>query len=164
MSAVEPIVVSLTVNGVTESVETAPHRTLLETLREDLLLTGTKEGCGTGDCGACTVIVDGEMVSSCLMLIGQAAGRDVLTVEGLSSGTDLHPVQEAFANFGAVQCGFCIPGAIMAAVALLKENPTPTRDEIRWGIAGNLCRCTGYTKMVDAIESAAAAMSSAAVR
>jgi carbon-monoxide dehydrogenase small subunit len=134
---------------------TAPYRTLLEVLREELGLTGAKEGCGSGDCGACTVLVDGAPVSACLMLAGQVEGRQVLTVEGLSAGTELHPVQAAFAEYGAVQCGFCIPGMIMSAVALLDENPHPTDDEIRWGIAGNLCRCTGYSKIVEAIAAAA---------
>jgi carbon-monoxide dehydrogenase small subunit len=151
----QAIQVRCTVNGRPEILTTAPYRTLLDVLREELGLTGAKEGCGSGDCGACTVLVDGAPVSSCLMLAGQVEGREVLTVEGLSSGTDLHPVQAAFAEHGAVQCGFCIPGMIMAAVALLEENPRPTDEEIRWGIAGNLCRCTGYSKIVDAIRAAA---------
>jgi aerobic-type carbon monoxide dehydrogenase small subunit (CoxS/CutS family) len=153
---VQVIEIRCTVNGVPETLRTAPYRTLLEVLRDDLRLTGAKEGCGTGDCGACTVLVDGVPVSSCLMLAGQAEGRDILTVEGLSSGEELHPVQAAFAEHGAVQCGFCIPGMIMSAVALLRENPHPTEDDIRWGIAGNLCRCTGYSKIVEAIAAAAA--------
>jgi carbon-monoxide dehydrogenase small subunit len=147
----QQITVRCTVNGSPEAITSAPYRTLLEVLRDDLGLTGSKEGCGTGDCGACTVLVDGAPVSSCLMLIGQAEGREVLTVEGLSSGESLHPMQAAFAEHGAVQCGYCIPGMIMSAVALLNENPRPTDEEIRWGIAGNLCRCTGYTKIVEAI-------------
>ena len=149
------IEVRCTVNGGQETLLTAPHRTLLEVVRDDLGLTGAKEGCGTGDCGACTVLVDGAAVSACLMLIGQADGRAVITVEGLSSGEELHPVQAAFAEYGTVQCGFCIPGMIMSAVALLNEQPRPTADDIRWGIAGNLCRCTGYAKIVDAIAAAA---------
>jgi carbon-monoxide dehydrogenase small subunit len=151
MQAIE---VRCTVNGSQETLRTAPYRTLLEVLRDDLRLTGAKEGCGTGDCGACTVLVDGAPVSSCLMLAGQVEGRAVLTVEGLSSGEELHPMQRAFAEHGAVQCGFCIPGMIMSAVALLNETPHPTDEEIRWGIAGNLCRCTGYSKIVEAIAAA----------
>jgi carbon-monoxide dehydrogenase small subunit len=149
------IEVRCTVNGSEAVLRTAPYRTLLEVLRDDLRLTGAKEGCGSGDCGACTVLVDGAPVSSCLMLAGQAEGRTLLTVEGLSSGEELHPMQRAFAEHGAVQCGFCIPGMIMSAVALLAENPHPTDEEIRWGIAGNLCRCTGYSKIVAAIAAAA---------
>lgn len=151
----QAIQVHCAVNGRAETLTTPPYRTLLEVLRDELGLIGAKEGCGSGDCGACTVLVDGAPVSSCLMLAGQAEGRAIATIEGLSSGTDLHPMQAAFAEYGAVQCGFCIPGMIMSAVALLEENPHPTDDEIRWGIAGNLCRCTGYTKIVDAIRAAA---------
>ena len=151
----QPLTLSLTVNGVPETLTTTPYRTLLEVLRDDLGLTGAKEGCGTGDCGACTVLVDGAPVNACLMLAGQVADRTVTTVEGLSSGTTLHPVQEAFAAHGAVQCGFCIPGMLISAVALLDRNPHPTDEEIRWGIAGNLCRCTGYSKIVEAIAAAA---------
>ena len=150
----QAIDVRCTVNGAPETITTAPYRTLLEVLRDELGLTGSKEGCGTGDCGACTVLVDGAPVSSCLMLVGQAEGRDILTVEGLSRDEELHPLQAAFAEYGAVQCGFCIPGMIMAGVALLNENPHPTDEEIRWGIAGNLCRCTGYSKIVEAIKAA----------
>jgi carbon-monoxide dehydrogenase small subunit len=151
MQAIE---VRCTVNGAPEALTSAPHRTLLEVLRDDLGLTGAKEGCGSGDCGACTVLVDGAPVNACLMLVGQAEGRAIVTVEGLSTGETLHPVQAAFIAHGAVQCGFCIPGMIMAAVALLNENPHPTDEEIRWGIAGNLCRCTGYAKIVEAIAAA----------
>ena len=153
----QQITVRCTVNESPEAITSAPYRTLLEVLRDDLGLTGSKEGCGTGDCGACTVLLDGAPVSSCLMLIGQAEGRAVLTVEGLSSGEALHPMQAAFAEHGAVQCGYCIPGMIMSAVALLNENPQPTDEDIRWGIAGNLCRCTGYTKIVEAIAAASRA-------
>lgn len=148
------IEVRCTVNGSGEALRSAPYRTLLEVLRDDLRLTGAKEGCGTGDCGACTVLLDGVPVSSCLLLVGQVEGRTVTTVEGLSSGETLHPLQRAFMEHGAVQCGFCIPGMIMSAAALLAENPTPTNEEIRWGIAGNLCRCTGYSKIVEAIAAA----------
>jgi carbon-monoxide dehydrogenase small subunit len=153
----QQISVRCTVNGTAETITSAPYRTLLEVVRDDLGLTGSKEGCGTGDCGACTMLVDGAPVSSCLMLVGQVEGRQIVTVEGLSSGETLHPMQAAFAAFGAVQCGYCIPGMIMSAVALLEDNPHPTDDEIRWGIAGNLCRCTGYTKIVEAIAAASGA-------
>ena len=146
--------VRCTINGAPTTLISAPYRTLLEVLRDDLGLIGAKEGCGTGDCGACTVLVDGAAVSSCLMLVGQAAEREVVTVEGISAGEQLHAVQAAFAEHGAVQCGFCIPGMIISAVALLNENPHPSDEEIRWGIAGNLCRCTGYAKIVEAIAAA----------
>jgi carbon-monoxide dehydrogenase small subunit len=137
-----------------------PYDTLLDALRERLGLTGTKEGCGTGDCGACTVHLDGRPVASCLILAMQARGRAVRTVEGLAgrNGTALHPLQDAFVRHGVPQCGFCIPGVLMAAAALLSENPRPTEAEIRYAIAGNLCRCTGYTKMLAAIAEAAGAM------
>ena len=132
-----------------------PYLTLLDVLREDLGLTGPKEGCGTGDCGACTVHLDGEPVASCLVLALQARGRQVRTIEGLASSAGLHPVQAAFVKHGAPQCGFCIPGTIMSAAALLETNHNPTEEEIRDAIAGNLCRCTGYTKFVAAIAEAA---------
>ena len=128
-----------------------PYDTLLDALRERLGLTGPKEGCGTGDCGACTVHLDGEPVASCLVLALQARDRSVLTIEGLGKQGALHPLQDAFVRHGVPQCGFCSPGVLMAAAALLRENPQPTEDEIRYGIAGNLCRCTGYTKMLAAI-------------
>ena len=147
-----------TVNG--ESVEALvqPYETLLDALRERLDLTGPKEGCGTGDCGACTVHLDGQPVASCLILALQARDRSVLTIEGLSKNGVLHPLQDAFVRHGVPQCGFCIPGVLMAAAALLAETPHPTEEEIRYGIAGNLCRCTGYTKMLDAIGEAAHAI------
>jgi carbon-monoxide dehydrogenase small subunit len=132
-----------------------PYQTLLEAVRDVALLTGTKEGCSTGDCGACTVHLDGQPVASCLVLAMQARGRDVRTVEGLASSDQLHPVQAAFVEHGVPQCGFCIPGVLMSASALLAENPAPSEADIRLGIAGNLCRCTGYTKMVAAIHDAA---------
>ena len=147
--------VTLTVNGIPQELLIDPHRTLLEVVREDLHLTGAKEGCGTGDCGACSMLVDGRLVTSCLLLAGEAEGADVLTIEGLARDGELHPLQNAFIDYGAVQCGFCIPGIILAAKALLDANPHPTTDEIRQGIAGNLCRCTGYTKIVEAIAAAA---------
>ena len=150
-------ILSFTVND--EPVETLvqPYVTLLDALREDLGLTGPKEGCGTGDCGACTVHVDGQPVASCLMLAMQARGRSVRTIEGLARNGTLHPLQEAFVRHGVPQCGFCIPGVLMAAAAVLDEHPHPTEEEIRYGITGNLCRCTGYTKMVAAISEAAGA-------
>ena len=135
-----------------------PGRRVVDLLREDLNLTGTKEGCGEGECGACTILVDGESRLSCLMLAPQLEGRRITTVEGLASGEKLHPVQEAFVEFGAVQCGFCTPGMVLAGVDLLQRNPNPSRAEIREGISGNLCRCTGYQKIVDAVEAAARKM------
>jgi carbon-monoxide dehydrogenase small subunit len=132
-----------------------PYDTLLDALRETIGLTGPKEGCGTGDCGACTVHLDGKPVASCLVLALQARGRSVMTIEGLAKNGTLHPLQDAFVRLGVPQCGFCIPGVLMAAAALLAENPRPSEDEIRYGIAGNLCRCTGYTKMLAAISEAA---------
>jgi carbon-monoxide dehydrogenase small subunit len=150
-----------TVNDQPVEVLVSPYQTLLDALREDVGLTGPKEGCGTGDCGACTIHLDGRAVASCLVLAMQARGRVVRTIEGLSSGT-LHPLQDAFVRHGVPQCGFCIPGVLMAAAALLSENARPTEREIRYGIAGNLCRCTGYTKMVTAITEAAATMAKGA--
>ena len=151
-------VLSCTVNDEAVEVLVQPWETLLEALRERLGLTGPKEGCGTGDCGACTVHLDGKPVASCLMLAVQARGRAVRTIEGLGRPGTLHPLQEAFVRHGVPQCGFCIPGVLMAAAALLAENPHPTDEEIRYGIAGNLCRCTGYTTMISAISEAAAAV------
>jgi aerobic carbon-monoxide dehydrogenase small subunit len=148
-------VLGCTVNGESVEVLVQPYETLLDTLREGLGLTGPKEGCGTGDCGACTVHLDGQPVASCLILAMQARGRSVLTIEGLGKHGALHPLQDAFVRHGVPQCGFCIPGVLMAAAALLAETPHPTEDEIRYGIAGNLCRCTGYTKMLAAIDEAA---------
>jgi aerobic carbon-monoxide dehydrogenase small subunit len=155
---------SFTVND--EPVETLvqPYVTLLDALREDLGLTGPKEGCGTGDCGACTVHLDGQPVASCLMLAMQARGRAVRTIEGLARAGVLHPLQDAFVRLGVPQCGFCIPGVLMAAAAVLEEHPRPSEEDIRYGIAGNLCRCTGYTKMIAAITEAAAATQEGAAR
>ena len=147
----------LNVNGRSHEIHADPNRTLLEVVRDELRLTGAKEGCGTGDCGACTLLVDGRVVTSCLMLWPEAEGREVRTIEGLADGGELHPLQRAFVEHGAVQCGFCIPGMILAGVATLERLPSATRAEIRDGIAGNLCRCTGYQKIVDAIESVAEA-------
>ena len=148
-------VLGCTLNGESVEVLVQPYETLLDALREDLGLTGPKEGCGTGDCGACTVHLDGQPVASCLILAMQVRGRSVLTIEGLGKHGALHPLQDAFVRHGVPQCGFCIPGVLMAAAALLAETPHPTEDEIRYGIAGNLCRCTGYTKMLAAIDEAA---------
>lgn len=149
-------VISLNVNGEHYELAVYPWRTLLEVLREELKLTGTKKGCDTGDCGACTVLLDGRAVLSCLLLAMRCQGREILTIEGLSSSKGhLHPLQEAFVNHGAIQCGFCTPGMILSAKALLDSNPNPTREEIKKGISGNLCRCTGYAKIIEAIEAAA---------
>ena len=147
---------SLTVNGEPAEVSFAPYKTLLEVLREDLGLTGTKHGCELGECGACAVIVDGEPRLSCLTLALDCAGRSVETIEGLARGPDLHPLQAAFADFGGSQCGYCTPGVIMTAKALLDKNKNPTREEIREATAGTLCRCTGYNQITEAIEGAAA--------
>jgi aerobic-type carbon monoxide dehydrogenase small subunit (CoxS/CutS family) len=147
--------ISFKVNGVQHALEVKSSQTLLEVLRNELGLSGTKEGCGTGECGACTVLLDGKPVNSCLMLAIDAEGREVTTVEGLEKEGKLHPLQEAFVEEGAVQCGFCTAGMLMAAKGLLEENPHPTEEEIRRGIAGNLCRCTGYVRIVKAIQSAA---------
>ncbi len=147
--------ISLQVNGETYEVAVEPHWTLLETVRDELRLTGSKEGCGTGDCGACTMMVGGRLITSCLMLAPEAEGSAVLTIEGLSRDGDLHPIQQAFIDCGGVQCGFCTPGMIMAAKALLDRNPSPTLAEVREGLEGNLCRCTGYTKIYEAVLAAA---------
>jgi carbon-monoxide dehydrogenase small subunit len=148
--------VELTINGEGHALAVDPHRSLLDTLREEAGLTGTKKGCDVGDCGACTVLVDGRPVNACLMLAVEAQGCRVETVEGLQSGDVLHPLQEAFMRHGASQCGFCTPGILMMARKLLEENPDPTDEDIRFGLSGNICRCTGYTKIFDAIRSAAA--------
>ncbi len=152
-------VLTCTVNDEAVEVLVQPYVTLLDALREDLNLTGPKEGCGTGDCGACTVHLDGQPVASCLMLAMQVRGRRVRTIEGLGGADALHPLQEAFVRLGVPQCGFCIPGVLMAAAAVLTENPKATEEEIRYGIAGNLCRCTGYTKMLAAITEVAGTLS-----
>lgn len=131
---------------------------MTDLLREDFGLTGTKEGCGTGECGACTILADGEPRLSCLMLAAQLEGKKIVTIEGLSDGQKLHPVQQAFIDYGAVQCGFCSPGMILSAAAFLRQTPEPSRDQIRESISGNLCRCTGYQKIVDALEAAAKIM------
>jgi aerobic-type carbon monoxide dehydrogenase small subunit (CoxS/CutS family) len=146
---------SITVNGSRRTFAVRPSATLLEVLRDDLDLTGTKRGCDHGDCGACTVLVEGEPRLACITLALSVQGRRVDTIEGMARGADLHPLQDAFDRLGAVQCGFCTPGMLLSASALLRENPSPTREEIRSGLAGNLCRCTGYQKIVDAVADAA---------
>ncbi|MEW6262567.1 MAG: (2Fe-2S)-binding protein [Thermodesulfobacteriota bacterium] len=143
--------ITLIVNGASRVLEVEADRRLLDVLREDLGLTGTKKGCDEGDCGACTVLLDGRPVNSCLVLAVQADGKRIETIEGLARGSELHPLQRAFVDGGAVQCGFCTPGMIMTAKALLNENPKPTRAEIQKAMAGNLCRCTGYLQIVEAI-------------
>jgi aerobic carbon-monoxide dehydrogenase small subunit len=147
--------ITLTINGERRELAAQGYRTLLDTLRNEAGLTGTKKGCDVGDCGACTVILDGKPVCSCLVLAVEADGASVQTIEGLGRNGELHPLQEKFIEHGGAQCGFCTPGMIMAAKALLDANPRPTDDEIRFAIAGNICRCTGYTKIIDAIRAAA---------
>jgi carbon-monoxide dehydrogenase small subunit len=146
--------INLKVNGEIYEVAVEPRKTLLDIIRDDLGLTGTKKGCDQGECGSCTVIFNGKAVNSCLVLAVEAEGKDVLTIEGLAKGTKLHPIQEAFINHGAIQCGFCTPGMIMSAKVLLDKNPNPTEKEVRDAIGGNLCRCTGYVKIVEAILAA----------
>ena len=158
------ITVSLTVNGRAEEVLLPAHRTLLELVREDLRLTGAKEGCGHGECGACTVLLDGRPVNSCLVLAGEVDGADVVTIEGLRDGDRVHPVQQAFIERSGMQCGFCTPGVVLSAKALLDANPRPTRDEIREAHVGNFCRCTGYTKIFESVEAAARALEGSEAR
>jgi len=147
--------IRLTVNGESYTVAVEPYESLLDVLRDKLSLTGTKKGCNRGDCGACTIIMDGKTVNSCLVLAVEADDKEVLTIEGLVNNGQLHPIQEAFVQYGAVQCGYCTPGMIMSAKALLDENPNPTEEEVKRAIGGNLCRCTGYVKIVDAVKKAA---------
>jgi len=151
-------IANFVVNGKPYEVIIEPHMLLVDVLRDKLGLTGTKYACGTGDCGACTVLVEGKPVLSCLTLAMTVRGKDILTIEGLVEGTTLHPIQQAFVDNGAVQCGFCTPGMILSAKALLNENPNPTRDEVELALAGNLCRCTGYVKIVDAVLAAVETM------
>ena len=151
-------IIRLTVNGEPLEAAVAQNQTLVQFLREDLGLTGTKHGCGLGDCGACTVILDGKAVNSCLVLAIQANGSEVLTIEGLAENGKLHPLQQAFVDKGAIQCGFCTPGMILSAKALLEEKPNSTELDIRTALSGNLCRCTGYQKIVEAIDAAAKVM------
>jgi aerobic carbon-monoxide dehydrogenase small subunit len=151
------MLLTCTINGEPAELLVQPYHTLLEAVRDVARLTGTKEGCSTGDCGACTLHLDGKPIASCLVLAMQARGHDIRTIEGLLKAGKLHPVQQAFVDHGVPQCGFCIPGVLMSASALLADNPAPTEADIRLGIAGNLCRCTGYTKMVAAIGAASQA-------
>ena len=147
---------TLKVNGEVYETDAEPHQSLLDVLREDLRLTGSKKGCDEGECGACTVMLDGVPVLSCLVLIADARDKEVLTIEGLSPEGQPHPLQMQMVNLGGIQCGYCTPGVIMSAYALLEENPNPTEEEIRFAIAGNICRCTGYSKIVEAVQAAAA--------
>jgi len=150
------MMISATINGDVQQFLCDPAASLLDVLRDELGLTGSKEGCGSGDCGACTVVLDGQMVCSCLVLAAEAEGRKVATIEGVAEGSELHPVQRKFLEKGALQCGFCTPGFIVASKALLDHNPDPTEHEVRYWLAGNLCRCTGYDKIVRAVLDAAA--------
>jgi carbon-monoxide dehydrogenase small subunit len=150
--------IKFVLNGNSYELEVSPWRTLLEMIREDLQLTGTKEGCGQGECGSCTVIMGGKTVNSCLVLAVEADGQEITTIEGLARGEALHPIQEAFVSHAGMQCGFCTPGMIMSAKALLDKNGSPSEKEIREGISGNFCRCTGYTKIIESIGAAAVMM------
>jgi carbon-monoxide dehydrogenase small subunit len=152
------IPICVTVNGRDRRLDVAPNETLLDLLRERLALTGTKKSCGEGECGACTVLMDGRAVNSCLVLAVEADGCEVLTIEGLAEGDELHPLQEAFLSAGAVQCGFCTPGMIMSVLGLLMENPDPTPDDVKKALCGNLCRCTGYVPIIAAVQNAAEKM------
>jgi carbon-monoxide dehydrogenase small subunit len=156
---VELVPLDLEVNGERRQLLAPVHKTLLEVLREELGLTGTKHGCELGECGTCTVLVDGKPQLSCLLLPVQIEGRAITTVEGMAAGSVLHPLQQAFAELGAAQCGYCTPGILLASRSLLESNPKPTRDEIREALAGNLCRCTGYVKILQAVELAAERLS-----
>jgi aerobic carbon-monoxide dehydrogenase small subunit len=149
-------VVAVTINGEAHELSVEPYRSLLDALRNEAGLTGSKKGCDVGDCGACTIILDGKPVNSCLVLAAEVDGSTIVTIEGVQSAADqLHPLQENFMKHGGAQCGFCTPGIIVMAKALLDENPDPTDDDIRFGIAGNICRCTGYTKIIEAIQATA---------
>jgi aerobic carbon-monoxide dehydrogenase small subunit len=150
---VEPTV--LIVNGTRHEVSIKPWATLLDVLREEIGLTGTKEGCGVGECGACTVLLDGKPVNACLILAAETHGKEITTIEGLAKGDKLHPIQEAFVEVGGLQCGFCTPGMVLSTKALLDQNQNPTDDEIRKGLEGNFCRCTGYTKIIESVRAAA---------
>lgn len=147
--------IEITLNGKSTTLEVAAHRLLLDLLRDEIGLTGTKEGCGTGDCGACTVYLNGRPVNSCLVLSGELNGAEIVTIEGLKIGPELHPIQKAFIQDGGAQCGYCTPGMLMMSKALLDENPSPTEEDIRFALSGNLCRCTGYAKIIQAVQDAA---------
>ena len=149
------MIIDFTLNGKKTTIDVAPDRRAVDVLREDCGLTGAKEGCGAGECGACTILVDGESKLSCLMLAAQLSDHEIITIEGMAGDNDRHPLQDAFIQHGAVQCGFCTPGMILSAAALLNQSPHPTRADIRAGLSGNLCRCTGYQKIVDAVEATA---------
>jgi len=155
---VQRVVIALDVNGERTELLWPVHKTLLEVLREDMQLTGTKHGCELGECGTCTVLVDGRPELSCLLLPVQVEGKAITTIEGLAAGSTLHPLQQAFAELGAAQCGYCTPGILLSAKSLLETNTKPSRDEIREALAGNLCRCTGYAKILEAVELAAGRM------
>lgn len=163
MSQVRKIHVSTTINGQPQEFLCEPHQILSDVLRTNLNLTGTKEGCTTGDCGACSIMLDGALVCSCLVLAAEAEGREVLTVEGVAEGNSLHPVQQKLLEHAALQCGICTPGIVVAAKALLEKNPDPSEEEVRYWLAGNLCRCTGYDKIIRAVLDAGAEMREARV-
>ena len=150
--------IQFTLNGQSHELSVQPWKTLLQLIREDLKLTGTKEGCGHGECGSCTVLMEGKTVNSCLVPAMEADNKEIVTIEGLSEGETLHPIQDAFVSHSGMQCGFCTSGMIISAKALLDSNPDPSEEEIREGIAGNFCRCTGYTKIIESISAAAGAM------
>ncbi len=147
--------INISVNGKEYELHVKPWATLLDVIREDLGFTGTKEGCGVGECGACTVIMDGQIMNACLILAIEANGKAITTIEGLSCGEELHPIQQAFVEIGGLQCGFCTPGMVLAAKALLDRNQNPTDEEIKKGLEGNFCRCTGYTKIIESVKFAA---------
>ena len=150
--------ITATINGEEAEFLCEPQQTMLDVLRDELSLTGSKEGCGSGDCGACSIIVDGRLVCSCLMFGAEAAGTDIMTIEGMAQGEKLHPLQQKFLEHAALQCGFCTPGVLVASKALLDRHPNPTEEQARYWLAGNLCRCTGYDKIIEALMDAAAEM------
>jgi carbon-monoxide dehydrogenase small subunit len=152
--------IQISLNGKNMTLEIPAHRLLLDLLRDEIRLTGTKEGCGTGDCGACTVLLNGQPVNSCLIFSGELDGAEIVTIEGLKIGPELHPIQKAFIKDGGAQCGYCTPGMLVMIKALLDENPNPNEEEIRFALSGNLCRCTGYVKIVEAVQDAAAELRS----
>jgi aerobic-type carbon monoxide dehydrogenase small subunit (CoxS/CutS family) len=154
--------IHLNVNGKMHEVPVKPWATLLEVIRDDLGLTGAKEGCGEGECGACTVIMDGKAVNACIVLAVEANGKEITTIEGLADGENLHPIQQAFLEIGGLQCGFCTPGMVLSTKVLLDENANPDEEQIRQGLAGNFCRCTGYTKIIASVRAAAERMGSPA--